>query len=197
MTATPESPKSVLRRQIRKALAALSREDRASASLRACEHIISSALWRQARTLLLYAPRVDEIDITPLWARALSEAKMLCLPRFDPFTNQYSVSHVVDPTSDLAAGRYGIPEPLPHCPPVSVNRLDFVLVPGLAFDPNGRRLGRGQGHYDRLLAGVEALKCGIGFDVQWLESIPQEPCDVLLDVSLTPGRGLVWSPARI
>jgi 5-formyltetrahydrofolate cyclo-ligase len=162
-----------------------------------CRQILGSNLWRQAGIILFYAPMPDELDVSPLWPTALAEGKILCLPRFDPASDRYTAAHVVDLARDLTPGRYGVREPVSSCPSVPLNRLDLTLVPGLAFGPNGRRLGRGRGYYDRLLAETNALKCGIGFDVQWLDSIPREPCDVLLDCILTPGRGFVWSSARI
>jgi 5-formyltetrahydrofolate cyclo-ligase len=62
------------------------------------------------------------------------------------------------------------------------------LVPGLAFDPSGRRLGRGKGFYDRLLAMVRGRKCGIAFEEQVVPEIPVEPHDIRLDCLLTPRR---------
>jgi 5-formyltetrahydrofolate cyclo-ligase len=196
MTLPPKTSKAQLRRQLRDALASMAPEQRRTESDRACRELLCSSHWRQARELLLYAPLHDELDVSPLWSIALAEGKNLCLPRFDPASDSYTAARVVDLTHDLAPGRYGVREPISVCPSVPFNRLDLVLVPGLAFGPSGRRLGRGGGYYDRLLAGVSALKCGVGFDAQWLESIPQEPCDVLLDCILTPGRGFVWGPAR-
>jgi 5-formyltetrahydrofolate cyclo-ligase len=193
----PRNPaKALLRRQMRQALAAMSPDLRRSESLRACETASNSTVWRQARTPLLYAPLPEELDVSPLWSAALAEGKTLCLPRYNPDGDDYSAALVSDLARDLIPGHYGVREPASACPLISLNLLDFVLVPGLAFGPDGRRLGRGKGYYDRLLAGLSALKCGIGFDLQWSEWIPQEPCDVLLDCILTPGRGFVWSPDR-
>ncbi|MBP9903534.1 MAG: 5-formyltetrahydrofolate cyclo-ligase, partial [Verrucomicrobia bacterium] len=69
-----------------------------------------------------------------------------------------------------------------------LNRLDLVLVPGVAFDPRGGRLGRGQGYYDRLLAGVRGTKCGVAFDEQIVDAVPVGPLDIRLNCILTPTR---------
>ena len=69
-----------------------------------------------------------------------------------------------------------------------MNRLDLVLVPGVAFDLQGRRLGRGRGFYDRLLADVDGIKCGIAFDEQMVNEVPAGPPDVRLNFILTPTR---------
>ncbi|HTG44362.1 MAG TPA: 5-formyltetrahydrofolate cyclo-ligase, partial [Verrucomicrobiae bacterium] len=72
-----------------------------------------------------------------------------------------------------------------------LNRLDFVLVPGVAFDSTGRRLGRGRGFYDQLLAGVTGIKCGVALDEQIVEKLPTEAHDIAMDYILTPTRWLV------
>jgi 5-formyltetrahydrofolate cyclo-ligase len=190
------SSKSQLRRQLRAALATLSPTERESQSKAVCRMVLESTVWKQSNTPLLYAPLPDELDVTPLWSAALAAGKTLALPRFNAAENLYVAAQVTQPDRDLVPGHYGVREPGPQCPHLPLNRLDLVMAPGLGFAPGGRRLGRGKGYYDRLLAGLQALKCGVGYDVQWLDSIPQEPCDVLLDCILTPGRGFVWSSAR-
>jgi 5-formyltetrahydrofolate cyclo-ligase len=196
MTSPLDSPKALLRRQLRTALDALSPGLRQTWSDQICAALRQSSLWREARIVLSYAPLPQEPDISPLWPEALADGKILCLPRFDPASGLYLAAQMLNPAIDLAPGRYGVQEPLPANLVIPLNRLDLVLVPGLGFGPGGCRLGRGKGFYDRLLAGLSALKCGLGFDLQWSESIPQETCDVSLDCILTPGRGLVWSRPR-
>jgi 5-formyltetrahydrofolate cyclo-ligase len=71
-----------------------------------------------------------------------------------------------------------------------LDQFDLVLVPGMAFDSSGNRLGRGQGFYDRLLAETSGVKCGVGYDFQLLEKIPAEPHDAKVDFILTPTRCL-------
>jgi 5-formyltetrahydrofolate cyclo-ligase len=194
MTAPPS--KSGLRRQLRAALAALSPTERQTQSDIVCGMLLDSSLWQDAGTILLFAPLPEELDVSPLGSAALAAGKTLALPRFNNAENRYTAAQVNHLERDLIPGHYGVREPSTQCPPIALNRLDLVLVPGLGFAPGGRRLGRGKGYYDRLLAGLQALKCGVGFDVQWVDSIPQQPCDVLLDCILTPGRGFVWSSAR-
>jgi len=67
-------------------------------------------------------------------------------------------------------------------------RLDLALVPGVAFDLNGHRLGRGKGYYDRLLAMLTGPACGVAFDQQIVSQVPNEPHDVRLSCILTPTR---------
>ena len=90
----------------------------------------------------------------------------------------------------LVAGAYGILAPPPDAPPVVPDAFDLILVPGVAFDAEGRRLGRGGGHYDRVLASLppRATSVGIGYDFQLVASVPCEEHDVPVDMVITEGR---------
>lgn len=129
-----------------------------------------------------------EPSIWPLLAEALAAGKTVALPRFVSANKGYAGFQVCDPSRDLASGRFGIIEPLPSCPEVQLNRLDLVLVPGVAFDARGARLGRGKGFYDRLLADVRGTKCGVAFDEQMVDAVPVGPLDIRLNCILTPTR---------
>ncbi len=90
--------------------------------------------------------------------------------------------------TEIKTGKFGVREPGPTCGEISLDQFDLVLVPGMAFDLSGNRLGRGRGFYDRLLAKVSGIKCGVAFDFQLLERIPTEPHDAKVDFMLTPSR---------
>ena len=81
-------------------------------------------------------------------------------------------------------------EPAATCEEIPLNKFDLMLVPGVAFDLSGNRLGRGQGFYDRILAEASGIKCGVAHDFQLLEKIPAEPHDAKVDFIFTPSRGL-------
>ncbi len=139
---------------------------------------------------MLYAPLPSEPDISPLLTDALAAGKLLALPRFNPATNAYEAVQVTDLAHDLALGPFQVREPVASCPVVPLNRLDLALVPGLGFDARGRRLGRGKGHYDRLLAGFTGMKIGVAFDFQIVDEVPCEAHDIALDAVVTPTRWL-------
>jgi 5-formyltetrahydrofolate cyclo-ligase len=90
--------------------------------------------------------------------------------------------------TDVVTGQFGIREPVTGCGAEALKRLDLILVPGVGFDSCCRRLGRGKGFYDQILAVVEGRKCGVGFDEQIVDGIPLEPHDIALDCILTPTR---------
>lgn len=182
-----ENAKASLRQQIRARLRDLSPRQQRDRSLRLCRRLLAQPEWQRARVVLLFAPLRDEPDIWRVIASALIEGKEVSVPKFDPAGSVYQASPVRD-LEDLMPGKFGVLEPRANSEMVPLNRLDLVLVPGIAFDIRGGRLGRGQGYYDRLLATVNGLKCGVAFDEQLVDAVPVEPHDVCLNRILTPTR---------
>ena len=186
--AAVKEAKAALRRQIVSDLAKISAAERLAASAQARALLENQRAWRQATVVLLFAPLPAELDIWPLLAGIIAAGKVASLPRFVAETGRYTACRVQDPERDVRPGRFGIREPNPLCPEVPLNRLDFVLAPGVAFDLHGRRLGRGKGFYDQLLAGVRGTTCGVAYDEQIVREVPVEPHDVYLNCILTPTR---------
>lgn len=182
-----QSAKQLLRTQLRERLREMSDDAQKSQSLRACETFLSHDIYAKAASLLLYMPLRGEVDVRLIMERAISDGKRVALPRYVPETATYNAFFVSD--EPLAPGPFNILEPA-MSNPAPLNRLDLTVAPGLAFDPRGRRLGRGKGFYDRLLSAASGLKCGICFDEQLLAEIPVEPHDVALDFIATPTRWL-------
>lgn len=185
--------KSSLRTQLRQTLSSVPPADRATATATASNLLLAQSPFLSARTILFYIPLKDELDLRPAAASAIAAGKRVALPRYDPSTQIYTAALLDCPLDQLPIGQFGIPEPACTALPVPLNELDFVLVPGLAFDPAGHRLGRGKGFYDRLLAEVRGTKCGVALDLQILDELPFEPHDIAVDYILTPTR---WLQAR-
>lgn len=183
-----QETKDVLRRQIRAQLKAITGDQRALLSKQACLLLEKQAVWQKAETIFFYAPLPEELDIWPLLKDSLAAEKTVALPRFDAATRRYVACEIADIRQDINNGQFGIREPGGHCVAIPPNRLDLILVPGVAFDAHGRRLGRGKGFYDQLLASVSGTTCGVAFDEQIVEAVPIEPHDVHLNCILTPTR---------
>ena len=181
--------KSELRHKINAALAAMSFEKRVADSANICARLRELPVWKQAGSVLLFAPMPAEPDIWPLLTEALGAGKIAALPRYHPAGKHYAACRVQNVRSEIAPGAFGIREPAARCAEIPLDRLDLILVPGVAFDWHGRRLGRGKGFYDRLLAGVRGVKCGITFDEQVVNEVPAGPSDVRMNFILTPARG--------
>lgn len=86
---------------------------------------------------------------------------------------------------DFVTGRFGIKEPSPSSPVISVDELAGVLVPGLAFDREGRRLGRGRGFYDRTLSGYRGLSVGVAYALQIVDRVPVDSWDLPVNAVVT------------
>lgn len=188
MTSSPKIEKESLRKQIRARLKAMSPGKRLNASEQACALLEQQKVWKSAATIFFYAPLPRELDISRLLRDSLAAGKTVALPRFDAATQRYVACQIEDAARDLRDGQFGIREPHGECIAIPPNRLDLILVPGVAFDVHGRRLGRGKGFYDQLLASVRGTTCGVAFDEQIVEAVPVESHDVHLNCILTPTR---------
>ncbi|MEI9961246.1 MAG: 5-formyltetrahydrofolate cyclo-ligase [Limisphaerales bacterium] len=188
MDAALNAQKTALRKQIRAAVQSISTERRMEASRQICTQLKEQPFWKKASAILFFAPLPDEIDLWPLLEEALTEAKVVALPCFDSEKESYTSRHVKNIQVEIISGQFGIREPAPSCIEIPLDDLDLILVPGIAFDLRGNRLGRGKGFYDRLLPETRKLKCGIAFDEQIVAEIPAGTLDVPMDFILTPTR---------
>jgi 5-formyltetrahydrofolate cyclo-ligase len=180
--------KAELRSQIRAALKNLPPEKRAADSIRLCAKLQERFFFQSAATILFFAPLPDEIDLWPLLEESLAEKKVVALPHFDSQKNHYVARRVTNLTGEIFAGKFRAREPHPHCEEIALAKIDLILVPGVAFDLRGNRLGRGKGFYDRLLENFRGMKCGVGFDEQIISEVPVESHDAPLDFIFTPAR---------
>jgi 5-formyltetrahydrofolate cyclo-ligase len=186
MTPSASASKADLRKKIRAALEQISPAVRAVESIELCDRL--EAQLRSARTILFFAPLPDELDVWPLLEKFLTAGKNCALPFFDTATKEYSARRVQNLTADISTGYFGIREPASSCPEIPLEKFDLILVPGMAFDWNGNRLGRGRGFFDRLLAKSSGLKCGVSHDFQLIGKVPAEPHDAKLNFIVTPTR---------
>jgi 5-formyltetrahydrofolate cyclo-ligase len=183
---TTRVSKAQLRQQVRAALARVSLAVRTVESLALCARLEPQV--QSAHAILFFAPLPDELDVWPLLEKLLAAGKVCALPAFDDAVQFYSARRVKNLETDIATGKFGVSEPLAACPDIPLDRFDLVLVPGVAFDATGNRLGRGRGFYDRILAAASGVKCGVAYDFQLLEQVPAEPHDARVDFIFTPTR---------
>ena len=186
--------KALLRQRVRTELARVLPSQRATVSVQARLLLKRQPVWNVAETILFFAPLPDELDVWPLLEKFLAAGKICALPFFDSVTQNYSARRVQNLAADIATGKFGVREPASSCPEIPLARFDLILVPGLAFDLHGRRLGRGRGFYDRLLAAARGTKCGVAFDEQIVSEVPAGPQDVRVNCLLTPTR---WLEAKV
>jgi 5-formyltetrahydrofolate cyclo-ligase len=190
MNSDKQAQKSELRAKIRAAIKNLPLERRKSDSEKLCALLQARSFFRDARSILFFAPVPEEPDLWPLLNETLAGKKMAVLPCFDPENEIYHPRRITDLRVEILSGKFGIREPAETCVAIPPNDLDLVLVPGVAFGLDGHRLGRGKGYYDRLLENFTGTKIGVAFDEQIVDVVPSEQNDVRMDLILTPTRCL-------
>lgn len=183
-----DEAKAETRTRLKARLEGLSSEARAVASAAIRDSIRHWARWKEAGTVMLYSALPDEPDLDPLIREAQESGKRVCLPRFGAALAVYEAAELRADMGGGRRGRFGIWEPAEEAPSVPWIQLDLILAPGVGFAPDGIRLGRGRGFFDRLLVHVRGLTCGVAFDEQVVESLPAGPLDIRLDCILTPTR---------
>lgn len=186
--------KESLRLEIKSALLAADPGFLAREAACLCQIISAEAVWQNSSAILFYASIHQEVNIWPLVETSLQKGAAVCLPRYIPQKDFYEAALLRNTDTDLVSGHFGVREPGPDCPTFPLNRLDFILVPGVAFDASGYRLGRGRGYYDRLLPLTRGILCGVAYEQQIRSKIPVEPHDIRVDYVATPQRWIVAGP---
>jgi len=187
--------KTALRARVLAERDALPAQIRASASAAIVARVLARSDLLAARCLLVTLPFHNEWDTTALVRAALDAGKTVAVPRVDRDTRMLDLHKITDLARDIGLGYRSIPEPLPDCPRIDRGEIDFVVVPGVAFDCEGRRLGYGGGYYDRLLPLLpsRAPRVAGAFDVQLVDRVPVGPNDIAIDAVVTESRALSMS----
>lgn len=170
--------KAVLRKQMRAARLALPPEERAERSRRAQQALAGSRWFQQAGTVMLYLPFRGEVETALLAEAARAAGKRLVLPRVQKEPKHLWLHRWA---GEPVAGAYGILEPAADWPLAEAGEVELVVVPGLAFDRQGNRLGYGGGYYDRTLPlMVQARFVALAYRFQVVEGLVADPHDVPL-----------------
>ncbi len=176
---------------------ALSPSERARAGELAAGHLFTSPECEGSGRIALYAALPDEMPTEALFRALATRGKQLFLPRLESGGLAFCA---VERWADLRAGRLGVPEPPEGSSRIDLEQGDLVLVPGLAFDPEGWRLGRGRGHYDRSFPpGAERAPVlfGLAYAFQVVAAVPHDSHDRRMDAIVTErGIGRPGHPSR-
>jgi 5-formyltetrahydrofolate cyclo-ligase len=170
--------KQRLRTQMRGILRDFSPELKALQSEKIRVHLDAWTHWQEAVAACVFSPMATEPDILTPWP----EEKKLLFPRVDGESLRL---HHVEVRTQLQPGAFSLLEPLAGLPEVEPT-ADVILVPGMAFDRSGRRLGRGGGYYDRFLSHSEGVRVGVCFEEQMVCEVPSEAHDLGMDFVITP-----------
>ncbi len=186
------SLKSALRRRILQAR--MAEPDKEEKSRIILEQVFQLPQFQQARTVEFYVDVGSEVRTRPFLPQALALGKRVAVPYCDRDESGEEGLRLflLRDLSELERGAYGVWEPQAALRELAdrrcrVEEVDLMLVPGVVFDHRGGRIGRGGGHYDRLLRHVrpDCWLVGLAYECQVVEEVPMEPHDVYLDLVIT------------
>jgi len=183
--------KQELRRLIEKKLEPLPRSE-SEKKLRAIEeHLFEFANFIEAEVSLLYINQQQEVATDRIIRRCMESTKDIVLPLFDNKNGGAKLFKIQDMAADLRKGGGNILEPNPkRCKQVQMNHIDIAIIPGIAFDEKGGRLGTGGGRYDRIIPKLPgtARKVAFAFEDQITQLVPMESHDKFVDIIITEER---------
>ncbi len=177
--------KRELRRSMLAARDSLSMDQRREFSLAIRDRFFRLPMVEAANTLMLFLAFGSEVDTWLILDEAVALGKLVVAPVCLPATKGL-VLYSIKSRAEAQPGHWGICEPRQLGEPMSPNTLDVVVVPGIAFDSAGNRLGYGGGYYDRFLLDIpRAWKIGVCYDMQLVDSLPRASHDIPVDVIIT------------
>jgi 5-formyltetrahydrofolate cyclo-ligase len=186
-----KSAKDQIRKDIAKTLNSLTEKQRTE-KIKAIEaKLFGFANFLEARIALLYIDGDNEVRTKSILKRAYDFNKIVVLPAFDSERLKVATLKVDHPDKDLVPGPRGVAEPNPaRCKPVPLQKIDIAIIPGLAFDEKGARIGSGHGYYDRFIPDLPATtrKVALAFEEQIIPQVPTESHDKHVDIIITDKR---------
>ncbi|MBA2652772.1 MAG: 5-formyltetrahydrofolate cyclo-ligase [Tatlockia sp.] len=187
-----DSFKSALRKSRQQVRENLSIEQQHSASAKVCKRIRDLDDYRKAKHIALYQATRGEINLNNLWNSAPLQGKFCYFPVLqDDKTLLFLPANASTP---FTINRFGIKEPdVAKSEALSPNLLDIIIMPLVAFDSHGNRLGMGAGYYDRTLANINhPLLIGVAYEFQYCPNIEAQKWDISMSAVVTPRR-ILWS----
>ncbi len=183
------------RAEARSAREALDSAGRTKASSEAAHNLLALPELQDATLLLTYSALPAEIDPLPAVCTLRDRGVRIAYPRIESpgSLGVYGVAR----ESDLVPGPFGLAEPREGTPALEPDSIDAVIIPGIAFDRGGTRVGYGGGYYDRLLPHLrpDCVRIGLAFDEQVLSGLPAEPHDASVHLIVTQTRVIRTSAA--
>ena len=183
--------KQELREKIEKSIKAIPEEEYRTKTEEIETRLFDFANFLEARIVLLYVNGKNEVDTRNILKKAFDYGKIIILPVFDAEKGRVRLLKVDDPSRDLVKGSRGLFEPNPQrCREVPLECIDIAIIPGIAVDEKGGRLGGGDGNYDRLIPQlpITTRKVSLVLEDQVVPQIPAESHDKHVDIIITDKR---------
>ena len=183
--------KSELREEIAKKIAALPAKEIAAKTKAIENRLFDFANFLEAKIALMYIHKNGEVQTTNILRRTYGYNKIVVLPAFNPANFGMTLMKVDNLDKDLHEGPRGILEPdEAHCKVVPIERIDIAIIPAIALDEKGGRIGSGEGYYDRLIPklAITTRKVAFAFEQQIIPQVPIESHDKHVDIIITEDR---------
>jgi len=175
-----------LRHQLRSRITALSDEQRVAKSRSAYHNLIKTDEYKKASVVMIYLPLPHEIDTTAVILHAWQNEKTIAVPKVSWQQRHMIPVEINSLEVGFSTEKGGLKNPITGVP-MPFEDIDLVVTPGLGFDRQGNRLGKGGSYYDRFFGSkhLDAKKCGYAFSEQIIDSVPVEEHDVPVDFIVT------------
>jgi len=183
--------KDEIRRKIFEQMGSMTEKKKMDMTMALENRLFDFANFVEAKIAMLYMNKHFEIPSAGIIQRSFKEGKIVVLPAFDKPLNKIKLFKVDDIDAETVMGARDIREPdVTICKAMPIERLDIAIIPGLAFDEKGGRIGSGDGYYDRLIPHlpITARKVALAFEEQLLPQINMESHDKYVDIIITEER---------
>lgn len=181
---TVRDEKRALRHKYAAIRQAMSKEERLESSRAICKNFLSTMAYAHADVILLYHSINQEVDTTELLKTLISSDKGVALPVCRD--NGEMIFRFINSEDDLTKGFFSAPEPNDKCEEFISSRHTLCVIPAIAFDRQGYRLGYGKGYYDRYLTDPSIVKVGFAYDELFVDKLPRGRFDIACDLVITP-----------
>lgn len=183
---TVATTKKELRQRLRDLMANVPAAELHERSIRACGHLTATPEYERSEVLMVFLSLPAEVDTTPLVLHAWRDRKRVLAPKVSWEQRRMLPIEFQSLSDDLQESQLGLREPVEGTP-VPLSEIDLVVVPGLGYDVQGNRIGRGRGFYDQFLAheGWRGVSCGLALEDQVVEQVPVKEHDARVDMLVT------------
>jgi len=186
-----QESKNDIRDRVITAIQSISAEELAVKNARIENRLFEFANFIESHIVLLYMPHQNVVDTHNMIQRCFEYQKIVALPAFDTGNNAMQLYKVDDFPKDMKPGPRQIMEPDPErCKIIPIDRIDIAIMPGVALDEKGGRIGSGEGYYDRFIGKlpITTRKVALSLECQIVQQIPMESHDKYMDIIITEDR---------
>jgi 5-formyltetrahydrofolate cyclo-ligase len=188
MTHSTRLMKNEFRQSMKSKLAALAPDEYFASNSAIGQRFFELQIVQKAGRIMIYFAIGREVATASIISRLLEMGKTVALPACTADKNLKA--GIINRLNELVPGKFGLSEPPVSALAIDPAALDLIVVPGVAFDTGGFRLGHGAGYYDRFLARTDAYKLGLAYDFQIVDHLARESHDVAVHALLTPSKYL-------